>query len=244
MKLLVFTLSFLFSLSCYSQALIIGSSKFNPPFETWTSHENDYYGYDVDLIKTICKRMNVKCTYKAYLFHELFNAVNNNEVDLVIASIIRTEKREKDFLFSIPYLESYSQYITSTKSSINNTDDLSGKRIGVRMGTPYGKQVLSDNRQNKVIYYAMINDMFIGLQNNEIDAFLLDYEAAKYWIATNPGIYKLIGKKKPIGSGYAIMSNKSKSDLINRINTILLQMNDDGTFLNLYSKYFDWIQTN
>jgi arginine transport system substrate-binding protein len=86
----------------------------------------------------------------------------------------------------------------------------------------------------------MINDMFVGLQNNEIDAFILDYESAKYWIATNPGIYKLIGSKKPVGEGYAVMTNLGNSELINRINQVILQMEDDGTFIHLYSTYFEW----
>lgn len=239
MKFLVFGLYFLLSFTCYSQSLIIGSSKFNPPFETWMSQEQDYYGYDVDLIKDICKRLNAKCIYKAYTFHDLFGALQNRDVDLVISSMIITKEREKYFLFSLPYLESYSQYITSAHSSIENDDDLSGKRIGVRMGTPYGEQVLSDNRDNKIIYYPQIDDIFIGLQKNEIDAFLLDYEAAKYWTATNPGVYKLIGGKKHVGNGYAIMTQKNNINLIKKINKILFQMDDDGTFIKLYSKYFE-----
>ncbi len=244
MKILVFFLYFLSSVSCYSQSLVIGSSKFNPPFETWTNQEKDYYGYDADLIKNICSRLNISCTYKAYLFHKLFGALQNNEVDLVIASIIITSQRQNEFLFSLPYLASYSQYITSAKSRIESPDDLVGKRIGVRLGTPYGKQVLADKRDNKIIYYSLINDIFIGLQKNEIDAFLLDYEAARYWIANNPGMYKLIGDKKAIGSGYAIMTNKNNKDLINKINNVLLDMENDGFFIKLYSKYFQWAQTN
>lgn len=134
MKSLVFSFFFLSSLTCYSQTLHIGSSKFNPPFETWTNQEHEYYGYDVDLIKDICKRLNVTCSYKAFMFHELFGALKNNEIDLVISSIIITKNRKKEFLFSIPYLGSYSQYITSAESSIDDPEDLFGKKIGVRQG--------------------------------------------------------------------------------------------------------------
>ncbi|KTD50960.1 transporter substrate-binding domain-containing protein [Legionella quateirensis] len=241
MKSFVLFILCISSLFCYSQSITIGSSKFNPPFETWASQESAYYGYDIDLMVEICKRLNLTCKFKAYTFNDLFSATKNKEVDLVISSMIITKSRTKQFLFSVPYLESCSQYITSNdNSTINTPDDLYGKRIGVRKGTPYGDQVRSDYRNNTIVTYPLINDMFVGLQNNEIDAFILDYESAKYWIATNPGIYKLIGGKKPVGAGYAVMTNLNNRELINRINQIILQMEDDGTFIRLYSKYFQW----
>lgn len=241
MKSFVLFILCISSVFCYSKTLTIGSSKFNPPFETWASQESTYYGYDIDLMMEICKRLNVACKFKAYTFNDLFAATKSNEVDLVISSVIITKTRQKQFLFSIPYLESYSQYITSAdNASINTPDDLYGKKIGVRKGTPYGNQVRADFRNNTIVVYPLINDMFVGLQNKEIDAFVLDYESAKYWIATNPGIYKLIGNKIPIGEGYAVMTHLENTELINRINQIILQMEDDGTFIHLYSKYFEW----
>ncbi|CAM2905226.1 transporter substrate-binding domain-containing protein [Legionella worsleiensis] len=245
MKTCVLFLLCIFSTYGHTQTLTIGSSKFNPPFETWASHDASYFGYDIDLMTIICKRLKATCKFKAYTFNELFGAIDRNEVDLIIASMIITKPRQEQYLFSLPYLESYSQYITSSKNaSINNPDDLYGKKIGVRKGTPYGSQVLAESRNNTIVYYPLIVDIFVGLQNKEIDAFVLDYEAAKYWIATNPGIYKLIGNKIPVGEGYAVMTQYKNAGLVKRINDIILQMGEDGTFIGLYSKYFGWNNAN
>ncbi|HAU2068628.1 TPA: transporter substrate-binding domain-containing protein, partial [Legionella pneumophila] len=64
------------------------------------------------------------------------------------------------------------------------------------------------------------------------------YEAAKYWMASEPYAYKLIGKKISIGEGYSIMANPDQFVLIKKINKILLEMEADGTYLRLYSEYF------
>lgn len=238
MKLLLFLLSLIYSTLSYSFTLIIGSSRYNPPFETWTSHNQVYYGYDVDLMMEICRRMNATCEFVPYPFDQLFNVLKNNKVDLVISSIIVTDERKKDFLFSLPYLESNAQYLVNSDSAIHTVVDLYGKKVGVKGGTPYGARVLTSNQNNTVVRYHNLEDMFIALQNNEVNAVLIDYESAKYWVAINPGIYRYVGGKTSIGQGYAIMANKNRTELIEAINRIILEMESDGTFLKIYSQYF------
>ncbi|HCC3092449.1 TPA: transporter substrate-binding domain-containing protein, partial [Legionella pneumophila] len=194
--------------------------------------------FDIDLMQEICRRLHATCAFEAYIFDDLFPALKNRKVDLVIASMIITDERKKLFIFSLPYMESNSQYITTIHSKINTFDDLQDKKIGVRKGTPYARQVLSANRNNQVIFYELIQDMLLGLSNNEVDASLMDYEAAKYWMASEPYAYKLIGNKISIGEGYSIMANPDQYVLIKKINKILLEMEADGTYLRLYSEYF------
>ncbi|HAU2465055.1 TPA: transporter substrate-binding domain-containing protein [Legionella pneumophila] len=238
MKLLQLLLFIIISSNSYSLNLTIGTSKFNPPFEVWYGNNSSLHGFDIDLMQEICRRLHATCAFEAYIFDDLFPALKNRKVDLVIASMIITDERKKLFIFSLPYMESNSQYITTIHSKINTFDDLQDKKIGVRKGTPYARQVLSANRNNQVIFYELIQDMLLGLSNNEVDASLMDYEAAKYWMASEPYAYKLIGNKISIGEGYSIMANPDQYVLIKKINKILLEMEADGTYLRLYSEYF------
>ena len=41
-----------------------------------------------------------------------------------------------------------------------------------------------------------------------------------------------------MGEGYAIMAHKNNSDLIKKINQALLDMEQDGTYLRIYNRYF------
>ncbi|KGP62751.1 ABC transporter substrate-binding protein [Legionella norrlandica] len=238
MKLFKLLILMIISSNSYSLNLTIGTSKFNPPFEVWSGDKNSLYGFDITLMTEICRRLKAKCTFKAYIFDELFPALKGRKVDVVIASMIITDERRQNFIFSLPYLESNSQYITNFNSKINTLDDLYNKKIGVRKGTPYGKQVLSEKRNNNIIIYSLIQDMLDGLNANQVDASLMDYEAAKYWIASEPNGYKLIGDKIPIGDGYAIMANPDQTQLIEQINETLLEMESDGGYLTIYSEYF------
>ncbi len=240
MKLLTFFISLIgFSIS-YSYSLTIGSSKYNPPFETWANKNDHYYayGYDIDFMREICRRLNAECQFKPFDFDELFPVLEEKKVDLIIASIIITSSRKEHFAFSLPYLESNAQYITNSDSTINTLSDIHNKKVGARKGTPYGQLAKIVSKDNDIIFFDSSEDMFIGLQNNKFDVAIMDYEAAKNWCATNPGMYKLIGGKIPIGQGYAIMLNLDQTELKKKIDRIILEMEADGTFLKIYSQYF------
>ncbi|HHT9952464.1 TPA: transporter substrate-binding domain-containing protein [Legionella pneumophila] len=238
MKLLQLLLFIIISSNSYSLHLTIGTSKFNPPFEVWSGNQNPIYGFDIRLMQEICRKLHATCAFESYVFDDLFPTLKKRKVDLVIASMIITDQRKKDFLFSLPYLESNSQYITNLESEISTMQELYGKKIGVRKGTPYAEQVLSENRNNQIIFYGLIQDMLDGLSKNQVDACLMDYEAARYWMASEPDEYKLIGNKISIGEGYAIMANPDQIVLIKKINKILLEMEADGAYLSIYREYF------
>jgi arginine transport system substrate-binding protein len=241
MKILAIFLYLICSCVSYSNTLIIGTSKYNPPFETWGSGDNQLYayGFDIDLMRKICRRMSAECKFKSYGFDDIFTALQFKEVDLVISAIIVTAHRRENFIFSIPYLESNAQYITNLNSTIQNLLDIHGKKVGARAGTPYGPLAEIVTKDNSIIMYNTIDDMFVGLQKQEVDVCLMDYESVKNWIAINPGVYKLIGGKIPIGEGYAIMLNPDQNKLKNDINRILFKMEADGTYLRIYKQYFN-----
>jgi arginine transport system substrate-binding protein len=240
MKLLAFFIYIICSSTSYSQTLVIGSSKYNPPFESWANKDNLYYayGYDIDFMNEICRRSNYSCQYKAFGFDELFTVLKEHKIDLVISSIIVTDSRKRQFAFSLPYLESNAQYMANVNSRIAKITDIHGKKVGARQGTPYGQLAKIVTQNNTIVFYNSIEDMFLALKENKVDVCILDYETAKNWSALNAGIYKLIGKKIPIGDGYAIMLNLDQQNLKEKINRTILEMQEDGTFLRTYSQYF------
>ena len=240
MKLFAILVSIICSSISYSNTLVIGSSKYNPPFTLWINKGNHFYayGYDIDFMREVCRRLNYVCEFKAYGFDELFAVLKEHQVDLVISSIIITNRRKEQFAFSIPYLESNAQYITNSNSSIMNLADLHQKTVGARQGTPYGPLAKIVTNDNSIVFYESIEDMFLALKDKKVDVCLMDYETAKNWSALNAGIYKLIGGKIPIGEGYAMMLNLEQQQLKEKINRVILEMQEDGTYLRIYSQYF------
>lgn len=222
-----------------AQALVIGTSQNNPPFSSASDEKGHFYGFDIDIMNEVCKRIKAPCTYKTLIFNEIFTELMSNKIDIAIAAIIITEDRSLYFLFSIPYLESNAQFITQKQSPINTPEDIKNKRIGIRQGTPfatvahkiYGNQV-------SIIEFDEVSDLYDALKQDKIDVILTNDASARYWYANNSDLYKLIGTQIPTGEGYGIIANKGQEKLISRVNEALLHMEEDGTYLSIYTRYF------
>jgi len=219
--------------------LIIGTSQLNPPFETLLEGTEHFFGFDIDIMMEICRRINRQCQFKPFLFTELIPAIENGGIDIAIASIIITPARRKIALFSIPYLQSEGRFITLNDSKIESPEDMPGKVVGVGDHAPY-KALVKEIYKGKarVKTYPNISELMLGLNNKQVDAALLDNEAAKYWAYNVSSKYELIGSALPAGQGYGIMTQKNNKALMVLINKAILDMEDDGKYLEIYRQYF------
>ena len=224
----------------FAKTLIIGTTSQNPPFNSLADQKDDFYGFDIDLMGEICQRIKTPCKFTPVVFNDLFTEIAQNKIDLAIAGIIITLDRQQQFLFSLPYLESSAQFMVKQQSSINSPNNLENKNVGARLGTPFAKVALNIYKNNVHIKeYPDIGELLNGLNSGDVDAVLMDAEAAKNWVANNNNLYKTVGSPIPVGNGYGIMANKDNSKLIAQINQALLHLEADGTYLKLYGRYFN-----
>ena len=74
--------------------------------------------------------------------------------------------------------------------------------------------------------------------DDEIDAILFNVNIFKY-LSNNKIINFLpVGNPINIGNGYGILALKKNTNLINKVNTALLNIKNDGTYEKIYNKYF------
>lgn len=222
-----------------ARPLLIGTTSQNPPFNSLADNRDHFFGFDIDIMSEICRRIHQTCSYTPMVFNKLFSALKAEKIDLAVAAIIITPTREEEFLFSLPYLSSNAQFMTLNKSGISSAKNLVNKRIGTRMGTPF-KELAEDIYGDKIHINDLpdVPDLLDGLNNGTLDVVLMDAEAAQNWYANNSKIYKLIGSPIPVGNGYGIMANLYQHKLLSEINQALLSMESDGTYLKIYSQYF------
>ncbi|MCE3045502.1 transporter substrate-binding domain-containing protein [Legionella sp. 16cNR16C] len=241
MKKLAWGVLLLFSSVLHAETLTVGTLPYAPPFEMAADKSNHFFGFDIDIMEEVCRRIQADCQFIPMTFEQLMVKTYSGEINLSIAAITITDDRKESYLFSLPYLPSSGQLLTSTKSPINAFNDLAGKKVGSEKGTIFKEMLLEKFNSNiQIIEYSTQPEIFQALSNNEIDALILDEGSSKYWSAN--GDFKLIGPEMKIGIGYGIMANKSEQALVDRINKALLSMENDGTYVKIYSQYFDQTQ--
>lgn len=240
MKPLLFLVLLLAFPLSHARTLLIGTTSQNPPFASMADKKDHFYGFDIDIMGAICQRIKTHCQFTPITFNNLFTELAAGKIDLAIAAIIITDFRQQQFLFSLPYLESNAQFLTRKDSSISKPEDIANKKIGVRLGTPFKKLAHTLYKdQITIVEFSGMSDLLNALNNNTVDIVLTNTAAAKYWFANNSDTYKLIGTEIPTGEGYGIMANPSNSKLIQQINQELVDMEADGTYLQIYTRYFD-----
>jgi arginine transport system substrate-binding protein len=238
MRILVaLLLSCLICSSLHAERLVIGTSPFDPPMESQATKDNVFTGFEIDLVNEVCRRINASCVFEPMTFADIMKAVAAGNVDLGIDGFFITQERLNYFLFSQPYLQTKAQLFTTTNSGLD-INNINGKRVAIEAGTVY-KAILETSFENvQVIEYSKQQDMLQDLADQEVDFIMFDFISASYWVNSNPTVFKLVGPAMPFGLGYGIMANLNSGPLIARINSALNAMQNDGTYLAIYSRYF------
>lgn len=239
MRALICLILILILPSLYAEPLIVGIRGYNPPFAVKADEKNHFFGFEIDIMSDICKRIQATCTYRALKFTEVFAELLSKHINVAITSISITDERRKDFLFSMPYLDSSIRYVSMINSKFKELDDLKNQRIGCERNTLCKRITLAHISSNvKIIEFDTLPEIFKALVDGSVDAVMADDKIAKYWVAASNNVFRLVGQNIPIGYGYGIVANKDNEALIKRINKALQDMGNDGTYQIIYSHYF------
>ena len=95
--------------------------------------------------------------------------------------------------------------------------------------------VISEMKDVKSKKYNASYAAIMELQNNKIDAVVLDSETALNYVKNNKGLKLAETSGEP--EEYAIAISKKNSELLNKINTALDELKKDGTYEALLKKY-------
>lgn len=239
MRLFLIILTFLVNNIVFGQAITIGTLNYDPPFGMAADQQGHFYGFEIDLMMTICKNAKLECQFKGMDFTDLFTELLARRIDLSLGAISITQDRRQNFLFSLPYLESSGQFMAKKSSSMTNLDSIRSQRVGIESGTLF-KSFIQQRFGNQVSVTEFKNqqDLLNALGDDKVDLVLVDTGTAQYWVVNNSRTFKTVGPKFTVGTGYGIMANTNQTLLINRINNALLQIQNDGTYLKLYNRYF------
>lgn len=73
-----------------------------PPWN-YTKPDGTIAGFEIDLVKNLCDRMQVTCTFTAQSFDGMIPALNAGKFDAIVDDLGITPKREESIAFSVPY---------------------------------------------------------------------------------------------------------------------------------------------
>lgn len=218
--------------------LVVATDAAWPPFE-YMEGEN-VVGVDLDIAKDIADGLGVDLEIINVSFDSLSMYLENGEADLALAAITVTEDRADAMEFSEPYCES-SQYIVVKEDNddVKSIDDLAGYTVGVHLGTT-GDFLISDEVNMGVLagsgasvqQYKDLTIAAMGLNAGDVQAVVCDRQLAENLCTVNDGL-KCFEAVYADGSStqeeYAVAAAKGETDLIAKVNEIIVPLKEDGT---------------
>ncbi|QAY65774.1 transporter substrate-binding domain-containing protein [Paenibacillus protaetiae] len=199
-------------------------------------------GFDVDIAKEVAKRLGVKAEFVTQDWSGMIAGLQAKKFDAVISQMTITDERKQQMDFSDPYITNDVKIIVKdSNTSITKVEDFKGKNIGVGLGTN-DETFLRTELMPKVGKFTIktYDDVIMSLadlNNGRIDATINNIYALKPIIDENG--YKIKAVGKPLKSDQAgIAVRKNNPELVEALNTALNHMRDDGTYTNIFKKWF------
>lgn len=205
--------------------IIIGTSADYPPYEfrLLPEIEDDFVGIDIDIAEAIAADLNVKLEIKNIVFNNLFNELTAENIDLILAGLAPTEKRQKIVDFSIPYYQAIQNMLirVKDKEKIKLLEDLRGKNVGTQTGSIQEDMARSMIISATFVTRPTIQQLIDELANEKLDAVILEKPVADTYVFKNKNFLNLEcnSDRTPLGSAAAV--KKGNADLLARVNQIL-----------------------
>lgn len=237
-RLTVLLMALLFVLCCgaaHADKLRVGVDTAFVPFE-FKGADGKYTGFDVDLWDGMAKRMGVEYELLPMDFNGLIPGLTTGNLDVAIAAIFIKSSREKAIDFSHPYFRAGLKImVRSENTDIKGPEDLKGKTVAVKTGTATVEY--AETLGAKLVKFPNIDQAYMEVMTGGADAAIHDTPNVLYFIKTASD-----GKAKAIGpdvkSAYYGIAFPQGSELRDKANVALLEMQESGEYDAIYEKWF------
>lgn len=162
------------------------------------------------------------------------SVLQNDQVDIVLATYSITDKRKQVISFAGPYYTSQQGILVKKDNdSIKGLDDLAGKTVAAQSGST-GPSILAEYAPKATVQeFKTDEEARTALEQGRIDAYVVDLNLQLGTIVKNPNKYKLAGDPfgpiDPYGVGM-----KLNSEGVSFVNDFLQKLEDGGTWEKLW----------
>ena|GEM_PF-946059 len=215
------------------KVLVIGIDATLPPMEY--IQNGQMVGFDVDLGNDLAKELHARIEFKNITFDNVFNSLDQRQINMIISAVTITKDRQKKYDFSDEYLN-VGQVVIIKKSNtaIHNVQDLKGKRVATQAGTTNEQEALKYTSDDLLLRFSDFDQATKALVDGRADAIFTDFPNAKGIITQYPEL-EIVGE--PFTKEYyGIVFIKGDSSVI-EINNGLALLRKKGVLNALEKKW-------
>jgi polar amino acid transport system substrate-binding protein len=203
--------------------------------------QGELTGFDVDLANEVGRRLNIEVRFQPIDWDAKVLELNSGTIDMIWNGLTITESRLEEMVFSNPYLENTQMVMILKDANITNIADLAGLKVGVQISSASEDAVVANDIYDdlgELVKFDTFNSALLELQNETVDAVVIDEIMGRYIMSLNPGVYDVLEDnfgEETYGIGFRLES----SDIRDQINQVLAEMISDGKASEISVKWFD-----
>ena len=228
-----------------AEKLILGNEGSYPPF-SMVSPDGTLTGFEPELAREMCKRMNAECEIVVMDFKALIPALLQNKLDAVATQTKPLPERKAKVLFGRPILFNPDSYVIPKDKEYTFTKEgLKGVRIGLQRSSAQAKYVQETfGDAVEIIPYDNPDQIRLDLASGRLDMSLgpkiswtnefLSKPAGKDWKFAGGDLWTGGGEQ-----GSSWIARKDSAELIDRMNKALDTIIADCTFTKLRKQFMD-----
>jgi polar amino acid transport system substrate-binding protein len=200
-------------------------------------------GFDVDLLDLLAKDLGVEIEVLDIEWEQITSGAvfAASRCDVGMGAMTITEERAAALTISDPYFDATQALLVKADSGYQKLADLKGKLVGVQTGTT--GQIYGDEHADEFGYTTQVFDdaalQLNALKAGNIDGAINDNAPILTFVADNPDT-KLI-QEFDTGEQYGFAAKKDDPNaekMINRWNELFAKAKSDGTYDEIYQKWF------
>lgn len=219
--------------------LVVGVKYDTKLFGLKNPANNEVEGFDVDIAKALAKSIlgdETKLELKEVTSKTRIPMLDNNEIDLIIATMTITEERKEQVDFSEVYFKAGQSLLVKKGSAIQSIDDISkGTKVLAVKGSTSVDNIIEKTPDATVLEFDNYQDAFAALKAGQGDVLTTD-NAILYGMVAQDAGYEVVGEPFT-DEPYGIAIKKGETALVDAVNEELAAMKSSGEYKKIYENW-------
>ncbi|MGI9645880.1 MAG: transporter substrate-binding domain-containing protein [Ilumatobacteraceae bacterium] len=217
----------------------IGVRNDNPPM-SFIDEDGEWVGFDVDLARALADELELEADLVVVDGTTRISFLQDDQVDMSVASMNHTRSRDDAIDFSITYFWDNQSFLVRT-GEFTSIDDLIGATVAANAGSSaidsWNEYVAERGGPTPEI--VEFDDKLAAMQalrDGAVEGYTEDNITLLSLAAGDPALELLPGGHNPVQFGVGVA--EAQSDWRDEVNFALQDLWIDGTYLELYDRWF------
>jgi polar amino acid transport system substrate-binding protein len=223
-----------------AKAIVVGTDAAYAPFES-QNEKGEIVGLTIDVVNAIAKKQGIEVKFVNTPWEGIFNALQQGDRDMLASSITITDERKQTMDFTDPYFDAHQLIAVKASSKVAKFDDLKKLKVGVQTGTTGDEAVtkLLGKASTAIKRFESTPLALKELEAGGVDAVVADNGVVINYVTNNPDAkFKTVNDKAFVPEQYGFAVKKGNTELLAKLNKGLGEIKADGTYAQIYAKYF------